>query len=277
MWYNFNKRGVKKMEGIKYYKYHDLGEDILIKKQHTHNSSVEILHVIKGNGVIVIGDSLYPLRDNCIYFIKQPLLHHSAPENCDTYLRSVANISYDYIHPLAKITGFDKILTTLCDNVCTVLDISDSEYIDKEFKKLKSETKSERSVALINILSCLSKVKKAKYNLDNQITGVIDYINENLSEKITLDMIGKKFHISKYYLCHIFKETTGMSIMSYILNQRIAYAKNLIINTDETISEIAIASGFSCFSYFSRIFKESEKLSPREFRNKYKIKKISRK
>lgn len=261
------------MDGIKYYKYHDLGNDLLLKKQHTHNSSVEILHVLKGNGVIVINDSLYPLKDNCIYFVKQMQLHHSAPENCDTYFRSAVNISYDYIYPLAKITGFDKILDTLCDNVCTVLDSTDSKYIDKEFKKLRSEAKSDRSVALINILSCLSNVKKEKYNISNQITEIIAYINQNLSEKLTLDMISKKFHISKYYLCHIFKETTGMSIMSYILNQRIAYAKNLMLNTDETISEIAIASGFSCFSYFSRMFKESEKLSPREFRKNYKIKK----
>ncbi len=263
------------MQDIKYYKYHDFGADVLTKKQHTHNSSLEILHVIKGNGVIVINDSLFPLQDNCVYFIPPMFLHHSAPEDCDAYIRSAVNISYSHISALTKITGFDEILNTLCENVCTVLDKSDSEYIDKEFKKLKNEQKSERSVALINILACLSKAKKTKYAINNQITDIIEYINKNLSEKTTLDTISKKFHISKYYLCHIFKETTGMSIMSYILNQRIAYAKNLMINTDNSISEIAISSGFSCFSYFSRMFKNSEKISPREFRNKYKIKKIN--
>ena len=260
------------MGEIKYYKFHDIGEDILIKKQHTHNSSVEILHVIKGNGVIMINDRLYPLEDNCVYFIPPMFLHNSAPENCESYQRSVVNLSCDYIEPLAQITGFDEILKKLCENVCTVLDKSDSDYIDNEFKSFKSNLKSDRSIALINILSCLSKAKETKYTINNQITDIIGYINNNLSEKITLEHICKKFHISKYYLCHIFKETTRMSIMNYILSQRIALAKNLMINTDNSISEVAIASGFSCFSYFSRMFKKAENISPREFRNKYKIK-----
>ena len=262
------------MADIKYYKFHDVGKDLLIKKQHTHNSSMEILHVIKGNGVIMINDRLYPLEDNCVYFIPPMLLHHSAPEDCENYCRSVVNLSLDYVLPLAKITGFDGILKKLCDNVCTVLDKSDSDYIDNEFKSFQSNKKSDRSIALINILLCLSKAKETKYTINNQITAIIGYINDNLSEKITLESICKKFHISKYYLCHIFKETTGMSIMNYILIQRITLAKNLMINTDSSISEIAISSGFSCFSYFSRMFKKSENISPREFRNKYKVKKL---
>ena len=258
------------MEDIKYFKYRDFGEDTLTKKQHTHNSSFEILHVLKGNGVIVIDDKLYPLEDDCIYFIKPMILHHSAPEKCDDYLRSVVNISGSYINSFVNITGFDGHFKKLCENVCTVLDKSDSKYIDNEFKKLKSNKKSERSVALMNILLCLSKAKTEKFSINNQITDIINYINQNLAEKTTLETISKEFRISKYYLCHIFKETTGMSIMNYILNQRISLAKHLMMNTDASISEVAIASGFSCFSYFSRIFKEAEGLSPRAFRKKYK-------
>ncbi len=261
------------MEEIKYFKYHDCGVDVLTDKQHTHNSSVEILHVVKGNGTIMVNDRLYPLESNAVYFIPPMLLHHSAPENCETYIRSVVNVSSSYIYTLTDITGFDGILKKLCKNICTMLDKSDSDFIDIEFKKLKSEEKSERSIAFINILSCLSKAETEKYSLNNQITDIMEYLNKNLTEKITLEDICKEFHISKYYLCHIFKETTGLSIMSYILGQRMALAKNLIINTDKSISEIAISSGFSCFSYFSRMFKKAEGISPSRFRNKYMNKK----
>jgi len=259
------------MEEIKYFKYHKCGIDNLIKKEHTHNSSVEILHVIKGNGVVMINDRLFPLEDNSIYFIPPMLIHHSAPDNCEEYVRNIVNISSSYMAELSSITGFDKLLSTLFNNVYTVLDKADSKFIDAEFKKLSTDDKGKCSIAVMNILSKLSESKREKHSMDNQVTDIISFINENLSEKISLDIIGKKFHISKYYLCHLFKETTQMSIMTYILSQRISLAKNLIINTDKSISEIAIASGFSCFSYFSRMFKSSESISPREFRNKYKL------
>lgn len=258
------------MRDIESYKYHDLGADPHTQKQHTHNSAFEILHVIKGNGVIVVDDKLYPLEDNCIYFVKPMILHHSAPENCEMYLRNMANISGNYINSFVNITGFEECFNNLCENVCTVLDKSSSQYIDREFKKINSEKKTERSAALMNILLHLSKTKTEKNSINNQITDIINYINQNLAEKNTLEDISKEFNISKYYLCHIFKETTGMSIMNYILSQRISLAKHLMINTDVSISEVAISSGFSCFSYFSRIFKESEGLSPRTFRKKYK-------
>lgn len=257
------------MESIRFYKYHDKGGDVLLKKQHTHNRSIEILHVIKGNGAIVINDNIYPLADNCIYFIKPMILHHSAPENCEKYIRSAVNISYNYINDVAKITGFEDVLKSLCENACIVLEGADSVYIDKEFKNLNSDSKSDVSVALINILNRLSKAQKTNNAISGQINDIISYINQNLTDKILLEEISKKFHISKYYLCHIFKETAGMSVMSYVLNQRIAQAKNLMINSEKSISEIALLSGFSCYSYFSRVFKEAERISPREFRKRY--------
>lgn len=259
------------MKEIKYYKYHDCGIDVLTDKQHTHNGSFEILHVKKGNGTIMINDRLYPLESNAVYFVPPMFLHNSAPENCEEYIRSVANVSSSYLELLVSVTGFDGLLKKLCKNICTVLDKSDSDFIDSEFKKLKSKEKSEVSISLINILSRLSKSEAIKYSLHNQITDIMEYLNKNLSVKISLDDICREFHISKYYLCHIFKETTGTSIMNYILGQRIALAKNLMINTDKSISEIAISSGFSCFSYFSRIFRSTEGISPREFRKKYML------
>jgi len=257
------------MEEIKYFKYHDKGVDVLTERQHTHNDTLEILHVKNGNGVIMINDRLYPLESNSVYFIPSMLLHHSAPEICDEYIRSVVNISESYIKNLATVTGYDDILNILCKNICTVLDKSDSDFIDNEINKLGNKDKRDFSKAIINILSCLSKTQHSNFDIHNQITDIIDYLNKNISINITLENICEEFHISKYYLCHIFKKITGMSIMNYVLGQRITLAKNLIINTEKSISEVAILSGFSCFSYFSRIFKSMEGISPREFRKKY--------
>ncbi len=261
------------METISYQKFHDTGTDILLKKKHTHNRNVEILHIIKGKGQIIVGGKLYPLTDNTIFFIPPMSFHFSVPENCDEYIRSVVNINEEYLTNLCNITGFTKILEKLIKSVCVVLDKTTSEYTDIEFARFSSKKQSEHSMAILNILSRISSIEKRQHIPENHLSAIMEYINKNLSEKITLDHICEKHHISKYYLCHTFKETTNMSIMNYILNQRIALAKNLMIHSDKSISEIAVESGFSTFSYFSRIFKTIEKISPREFRKKYTHKK----
>lgn len=257
------------METINFFKYHDTGDDILMQKQHTHNRNIEILHVLKGKGHIIIDDKLYPLTDNSIFFIQPMFLHFSVPQNSKKYTRSVVNISKSYLNELCKISGFTEIAQTLFKKVCIVLDKSSSDYTDREFKKFLSSKKSDHSMAILNIFSKISETKTEQTFPENHISEIMSYINANLSEKITLDSICDKYHISKYYLCHFFKKTTNMSIMNYILNQRISMAKNLMIHSDKSISEIAVESGFSTFSYFSRTFKKIEDISPRDFRNKY--------
>ena len=64
----------------------------------------------------------------------------------------------------------------------------------------------------------------------------------------------------------LFKETTGMTITDYILSKRIAAAKKRLAYTNDPLSLIAMECGFSSFAYFSKIFKEKNGLSPRDFR-----------
>jgi len=262
----------QKMNEITYYKYHGVGKDLFTKRQHAHNSAVELIQVIHGNGFGMINDKLYPLKDNAVFFVEPMLLHHTAPEKSESYIRNVINVSQEHIKALADITGFDQTLTELAHRVCVIVNEAEADFLDQQFLKLRSKEKSERSEALIHILSCLSKIEKRENTIHSQVSDIVGYINKHLSEKIVLEDICKRFHISKYYLCHMFKETTGMSIMRYILDQRIAHAKNLMIRTELSISEIAIRSGFSCFSYFSRAFKNAEGVSPRAFRKRYQHK-----
>jgi two-component system response regulator YesN len=64
----------------------------------------------------------------------------------------------------------------------------------------------------------------------------------------------------------VFKKETGMSISDYLQQTRIEYAKELLLNTDQSVSEIANASGYSNLSYFSAIFKKITGTSPGEYR-----------
>ena len=95
---------------------------------------------------------------------------------------------------------------------------------------------------------------------------LLDYIEHNLSECITLDSLSQQAHFDKSYLIARFKESMGTSPMRYVSHLRLERAKVLLATTDDSVTQIAHAVGFSTIHYFSRFFKEKEGLSPVEYR-----------
>ena len=96
----------------------------------------------------------------------------------------------------------------------------------------------------------------------------MDYINKNISNEIRVDDICTAVGISKYHFCREFKKNTGLTVMKYILQTRIVLAKNDLLKTKLSITEISERNGFSSVSFFCRVFKEEEKLSPLQYRKR---------
>jgi len=92
------------------------------------------------------------------------------------------------------------------------------------------------------------------------------YINQNLNSDLSTRFLCEKFHISKTTLYNISLKSFGTSIMQHIENLRIIQAKQLLLETEYAISEIAYTCGFIDSNYFSKRFKQITDLSPSEFR-----------
>ena len=93
---------------------------------------------------------------------------------------------------------------------------------------------------------------------------IIDYINHNYEEEITLDFLSKKFFINKYSLCEMFRNVVGSSPNQYLINCRIMKAKELLIS-GESVDSVCGKAGFRNLSHFSRIFKEKVGQSPKKY------------
>ena len=83
---------------------------------------------------------------------------------------------------------------------------------------------------------------------------------------MTREEIAKNFFMSKDYISHVFKKETGNSLISAINEEKISKAKELLITSSASVSEIATNLGITNFSYFTRIFKKETGVSPQEFR-----------
>ncbi len=99
-----------------------------------------------------------------------------------------------------------------------------------------------------------------------EIAKVIEYIDEHLSEQLTLEGLAEVAHFEKSYLTYLFNKLWGVSPMRYVNHLRVERAKLLLAGTEKSVTEIAAEVGFKSIHYFSRFFKEKENISPNDYR-----------
>ena len=129
---------------------------------------------------------------------------------------------------------------------------------------------------------CIIKNMSTKSNLEMLFEGkdikpfspcvkaTIKFIKDNYCTDIPLDTISNAVKYNKYYLCRIFKLETGFTIQDFIVSLRISHAKELLANTDMTLTEVVYGSGFSSQSYFCYMFKKAVKITPLRYRKQQK-------
>lgn len=98
------------------------------------------------------------------------------------------------------------------------------------------------------------------------ITRAKDYINEHQSDDLSLGEVANAVHTSTYYFCKIFKKATGINFTDYVSRVRIEKSKNLLLNPNLRVSEIAFEVGFQSLTHFNRVFKKILGQSPTEYR-----------
>lgn len=92
------------------------------------------------------------------------------------------------------------------------------------------------------------------------------YISENFSSNITLEDVARHVHLNPAYFSTIFKQSCGSSFKEYLNMVRIEESKRLLANTDYSVVDIAVATGFMDQSYFSKVFKKYTGLTPKQYR-----------
>ncbi|HEY0298329.1 MAG TPA: helix-turn-helix domain-containing protein [Arachidicoccus sp.] len=103
-----------------------------------------------------------------------------------------------------------------------------------------------------------------KLSSSNRFAAVIDFIKNNIQNKISIELLAKKSYMSKSNFFRAFKQEFGVSPNHFILQERIDKAKTLLQNYTP-ISETAYQTGFSDTNYFIKAFKELEGITPKHF------------
>jgi AraC-like DNA-binding protein/ligand-binding sensor protein len=100
------------------------------------------------------------------------------------------------------------------------------------------------------------------------ITRAKQFIKEHQADEISLGDVAKAVNTSTFYFCKMFKKATGLNFTDYLSRVRVEKARNLLLNPNLRISEIAFAAGFQSLSHFNRVFRRIAGESPTHYREK---------
>ncbi len=127
--------------------------------------------------------------------------------------------------------------------------------------------------SLINLASAAFQNVVTKQLIQNKtdilFPKIVKYIEENINETITIEILCKKFSTNKNYLYKIFKTNSGKTVVEYITHQRINHAAYLLATTSLPITEIAFNVGYAESNYFTSVFKKLMHESPLKYRKNF--------
>lgn len=157
-------------------------------------------------------------------------------------------------------------------------------YSDFEYAKAAIKYSACEYVLKVSIMDELPKaVQKAIGNLEKyqqkiektekEVLGTLfcqmeQYIEQNYQSKISLDEIAEALHANRSYLSRLYKSKAGVNLFDAILYRRIEAAKEYLLCTDKKTYEISEAVGFEDAGYFSKMFRKTTGVSPKEYRKR---------
>ncbi len=248
-------------------------------KLHTHNS-YEIYIFLKGNAEYVIESKTFPMKPYDILITKNDELHQVRHLEKTTYERIVVEVNDAFFeeNDCIEYCNLLKNRKTDTDNIISP-DSSDKiklmECISRIEKYIKESEKFNRTIVKCSIIELLHiintiKSKNVKIKSNNNIHEIINYINSNISNEIRLDDIANHLFMSKYHLCRIFKEHTGLTINKYITNKRIKLVQNLYAE-GYSLSTACIKSGYASYSSFYKAYISETGKSPKNNIENYNL------
>ena len=255
----------------------EIGE---LKAQRPHSSSRSDLQsflcfmVCAGTGSFLYEGKDYTLKEGDVVFL-----------NCEKPYSHIT--SSDHLWVLRWVHFYGSNMTSIYDKYCErggqpVFSPDDKDWYTSIWNNLMKLAASNDYIRDMKINAELNEllvlIMAESWHPESQedlprkkslLTPIKEYLDANFGLKISLEDLASRFYINKYYLTKIFKEQYGQSISLYLLNIRITYAKKLLRFSDKSIKDVGIECGFSTAHYFSAKFKETEGISPSDYRRQW--------
>ena len=257
-------------------------EDIHLNHVVAHSHDYyELYFFLEGAVDYEIGDTLYPLQYGDFLLISPGLPHRPFfRDSSKPYRRFVLWIkesclqSLEALFPEISYCLMQARLLECCRFRADSITFQDIQsrliQLIEEIRDDKFCHETESRLLVASLLVCLNRIL---YNQSLHLTpshekelylNLCGYVAGHLQEDLSLDMLASNFYVSKYHLCHIFKENMGISLHQYIIKKRLQASQNAILS-GVPAGKVCQQYGFRDYTSFYRAFKKEFGLSPKEY------------
>lgn len=248
------------------------------------SDSIEIMYIVEGHGEFELFNRQYVSGDkgdilifNSQSSVKKCLLGKSGMNGISIFF--FAKEAVEFLNDFFKTSDFT--LTNFFKDVRnsdSVLSFPAGNLLETLFMQMIkiSDDFSEYKVRLsvIQVLLLLMNKKDNRDSSDLYFSGITGrkvqnarrIINSNLEKEISIDELSKKVNLNRTTLQKVFKEMYGLTVNDYRTKSRMQLAKNLLVSTELSITEIAGRCGYANASKFSETFKKTEGVLPKAWR-----------
>lgn len=235
---------------------------------HSH-PNLEILLFVDGTGYIQSTNETIYVKKNDIVIINENCNHVEITKGLRFYAIGIKSTSMFLKETFAKQIINFKLNDQDYNIMLALYNLIYQENLDKHEYSLQITSNTIDSILLLlaKKYSLLIKEITGKENESDLIHSIKQIIDNYYYQDLKLDDIANRLSQSKSTICHEFKKNTGISIIQYKIQKQIEEAKNLLLMSDMNISQIASLVGFGSASYFTKIFKTTYKMTPKEFKN----------
>ena len=253
----------------------DIGQPV---HKHWHNSLEIVLPICGGEYAWVDGRYYKLYQENMMPLIINSRSIHAFESGCPKpYIGLALLINYQFLKQVYP--EIDHIYFKQPDEEVGML-IKKQLFLINEYYETESIHKDLLiTSALFHLIYLLvehlSVEKKDKVELKSEknkhrITSIINYIDENYQEDLTIEQLSEVFHLSEGHLSKLFKENLGMTIKAYISQIRAKEVRQALLASDLPLIDIAIMCGFPNVKSMNKVFKDLYHCTPKQFRHNCK-------
>lgn len=238
-------------------------------EMHTHNN-YEILCFLSGDADYYVEGTRYTLRCGDVMVMRKSEFHHLILKSDKPYNRIVVNFDLpfiEHIDPNRKLLAlFDERPLGRGNHYSATLFPNNhwEYYLNKMLLSSEEELRIAFLLALLGELTECYRTETFSNSGERGelISSVVHYINENITEELSLDGLCKRFYLSKTHLNRLFKMATGSTVWNYIMIKRLHRAHELIV-AGEAPTSVYIRCGFKDYTTFYRAYKKEFNTSPK--------------
>lgn len=250
--------------------------NVTMKNIH-HHSHYEILYIFESERTLVAEDKQYVLDKNHIALIPPYTLHRTVGKQGTggKYKKYMINFTKTFVEKLSALMAVDLFSAFKKEQILIQLDDEEVSFVKNtmlEMFKYNSGGEVYDEQMFLMLLGCLlsffakKTAKENGYKENMLVDRMIQYMENNFEQDITLESMAKQFFISKYEISRMFTKNVGISFLKCLNRIRIEQAKKMLLETTVSITQISDMTGFHSPSNFARVFKKTTGIAPVQYR-----------